>query len=300
LGRATLVYIQERSDRREIMPATRRSFRTTLGLFADEIGRDTPLSSVTRRSLDKWAKAMSQSQLAPRTIRLRIGAVKGFFKWAALEGYIRKDPTLRLQRPKDPRHLPRGLREGQVAAVLEQCHDQRERLMVLLMRREGLRACEVANLELADINEAERSMVVRGKGGHERALPIVDDVRAAIETYLAERGTFAGHLIQAYHRHSCRGDGISADRVGDLVGDAFRRAGVQATGHALRHTFATELLRNGANLRDVQTALGHVSLQTTQVYLGWTVVGDLRGFMEGGHSRGLAAAEPALPLVVGA
>ncbi len=159
---------------------------------------------------------------------------------------------------------------------------------MLLMRREGLRAVEVANLELADIDPDERSMIVTGKGGHQRALPIVAEVWSAIESYLAERGTFDGHLIQAYRQSYANiDDGVTAPYVVRLVGDAFRRAGVRASGHALRHTFATELLKNGANLRDVQTALGHVSISTTQIYLGFTVVGDLRALMEP-HQRTIA------------
>jgi site-specific recombinase XerD len=284
VGEATLTYVQARRDRQEIALTTIYRFREVLGCFADDIGRTRPLSSITREDLDQWIKGMGQRHLAPRTIRLGISTAKGMFRWATIEGHVRKDPTLVLKQPKLPRQLPRGIRDDQVAAVLAECRDQRERLIVLLMRREGLRACEVANLEMADIDSSEHSMIVRGKGGHERALPIVDEVWVALETYLAERGTFDGHLLQAYQpSYAHIDDGITAPYVVRLVGDAFRRAGVRASGHALRHTFAGSMLRNGANLRDVQTALGHVSISTTQIYIPLTVVGDLRGLMEGGR-----------------
>ncbi len=284
VGVATLRYVQARRDRQQIRPRTARSFRLTLGLFAAEVGRDRLLSSVSGRTLERWVEGMGQRQLAPRTIRLRITTIKGFFRWAILEGHIRKDPTLRLQQPKLPRCLPRGLAGDQVAAVLEQCRDDRERLIVLLMRREGLRAIEVANLFLSDIDGVERSMLVRGKGGNERALPVTDEVWSAIETYRAERGGSAGHLIRAYRQsYANPADGVSPEYVSKLAGGIFRRAGVPASGHALRHTFARELLKNGANVRDVQTALGHASISTTQIYLGWTAPTDLRAYMEGGH-----------------
>jgi site-specific recombinase XerD len=279
-------YVEARRDRQEIGPRTVKTFREILTLFADDVGRDRLLSSVSRRILDQWVKGMGQRQLAPRTIRLRIGTVRGLFRWAVIEGHIRKDPAVVLRQPKLPRQLPRGIREDQVAAVLKECRDDRERLIVTLMHREGLRAVEVSRLETADIDPLERSMVVRGKGGHERMLPIVDRVWAMIESYLAERGDRAGHLIQAYQQSYANGeDGITPPYVAKLVGDACRRAGVRASGHSLRHTFATELLRNGANLRDVQTALGHVSISSTQIYIPLTVVGDLRGLMEGGCRR---------------
>jgi integrase/recombinase XerD len=279
-------YLQARQDRQEIGPRTVKTFREILTLFADDVGRDRLLSSVSRRILDQWLKNMGQHRLAPRTIRLRIGVVRGLLRWAVIEGHIKKDPTLSLRQPRLPRQLPRGIREDQVAAVLENCRDARECLIVTLMHKEGLRACEVANLQLGDIDSAERTMIVRGKGGHERALPVIGEVWAALETYLAERGTFDGHLIQSYQASYAHiDDGITAPYVVRLVGDAFRRAGVRASGHALRHTFAGSMLRNGANLRDVQTALGHVSISTTQIYIPLTVVGDLRGLMEGGRCR---------------
>ena len=145
------------------------------------------------------------------------------------------------------------------------------------MRREGLRVIEVANLQVADIDTVDHSMVVRGKGGHERALPIVDDVWGALQSYLSARGIFAGHLLQSYQQsYANPNDGLTAKYVARSVGNIFRRGGVPGSGHALRHSFATELLGRGANLRDVQVALGHVSISTTQVYIGWTAIGDLR------------------------
>ncbi len=278
------------ADRAEVRKETARSFRETFRIFAAEIGAERPFSSIARKALDEWVKAMSKRQLAPATIRLRIGTVKSMFKWAVIEGLIKADPASALRLPKLPRYLPRGLKDAQVARLLEACDDDRERLIILLMRREGLRAIEVANLQLADVDADDRSMVVSGKGGHERALPIVDEVWRALRTYLSSRGTFAGSMLQSYQQsYANPDDGISAKYVARLVGNVFRRAGVSGSGHALRHGFATELLRNGANLRDVQIALGHASISTTQVYLGFASVGDLRALME---ANGIRPDEP--------
>lgn len=273
------------ADRTDIRPETMRSFRETFRLFADEVGADRPLSSVARGDLNTWMRGMGRRKLATATIRLRVGTVRGFFKWAVLEGLIKTDPTLALRLPRLPRELPRGLKDKQVRQLLDACADDRERLIVLLMRREGLRAVEVANLQLGDINEEDKSMIVRGKGGNERALPIVGEVWSLLQTHLATRGATAGHLLQSYQQSYAQpGDGLSAKYVARIVGDVFRRAGLRErgqSGHALRHTFANELIRNGGNLRDAQVALGHVSIATTQRYLGFTAVRELRGLMEG-------------------
>jgi site-specific recombinase XerD len=284
--RAGRQYVAHRCERGEVRKETARSFRETLSIFASEVGGDRPLTSITRADMDAWIKSMSRRHLAPATIRLRIGTMRGFFKWALLDGHIKNDPSVALRLPKLPRYLPRGLRDSQVLELLDHCEDDRERLIVLLMRREGLRACEVANLQVADIDGDDRSMAVKGKGGHERALPVVDEIWSAIQTHLGERGHHAGHLLQSYQQSYANDtDGLTAKYVARLVGNVFRRAGVPGSGHALRHSFATELLRNGASLRDVQLALGHASISTTQIYLGFATVGDLRPLMEGNRIR---------------
>lgn len=283
LEQVCLRYVAHRA---EVRKETVRSFRETFRIFAAEVGPDRPFRSVGRQDLDAWVKSMSKRQLAPATIRLRIGTIKGMYKWAVIEEIIKADPSSAMRLPKLPRYIPRGLKDVQVLRLLEACQDDRERLIVLLMRREGLRAIEVAGLQVGDIDPDDRSMIVRGKGGHERALPIVDDVWHAIRAYTAERGNHAGHLLQAYQQsYANPDDGLTSKYVARLVGNVFRRAGVPGSGHALRHSFATELLRNGANLRDVQIALGHASISTTQIYLGFASVGDLRGLMEGNRIR---------------
>jgi site-specific recombinase XerD len=149
--------------------------------------------------------------------------------------------------------------------------------MLLLMCQEGLRCCEVASHELGDVDFDERLMLIRGKGGHQRILPLTDETWGAIAEYLTDHPAHAGPLIRSYNDPYRP---IDASYVSTLVARWIRAAGVEATAHALRHTAATDMLRSGAHLRDVQAALGHVSLSTTQRYLPW-VVGDLRTAMAG-------------------
>ena len=101
-------YLARRWDRQEITRDTRRSFRETLSLFEEAVGSDRLLDQVKPRNLDAWIKGMATPQLATRTIRLRIGTVKGFFKWAVIEGYAKKDPTIGLRPPKPVRTVPRS------------------------------------------------------------------------------------------------------------------------------------------------------------------------------------------------
>jgi site-specific recombinase XerD len=150
------------------------------------------------------------------------------------------------------------------------------------MREEGLRAIEVANLQMGDVDMATRTMVVTGKGGHSRVLPVTSTMMGALSSFLTERGKDSGALVQSYQRsYASDSDGLSAKVVARFAGEAIKRAGVNESGHVLRHTFAHRMIDAGADIRDVQMALGHASIVTTQVYLGYTALGDLRGFMEG-------------------
>lgn len=151
------------------------------------------------------------------------------------------------------------------------------------MLQEGLRRKEVAGLSLGDFDFSERIMVVRGKGNHERVLPISSETWRALCCYLSERPATAGPLIRNYH------DGrsaLAAVSVGRLVSEWMSDAGIKEkaydgrSAHALRHTAASDMLRSGAHLRDAQQALGHQSITATQRYMPW-LVGDLRTAMAG-------------------
>jgi len=151
---------------------------------------------------------------------------------------------------------------------------------VLLEVQEGLRACEVARLELGDIDFDEREILVHGKGQRERLLPISAQTWAALEEYLTDQPAKTGPLIRSYSEPL---KGISAAHVQHLVQGWLRLVGITSGGgHGLRHTMATTLLREQrADIRDVQMALGHATLTSTQVYLPFSDAKRLRKLMDG-------------------
>lgn len=288
LGQSVDNYLLSRVQRGEICSGTRQRFKYALSNLTDFLGRDKELAQVTRHDIEHWLGAM---RVSSATQRLRLSTAKGFWRWAVIEGHTRRDPTLGIRGPKKPRSVPRGLSDEDAVKVLAAATDSRHRLLLILMLEEGLRAIEIARLQLGDIDMVDRSMVVTGKGGHSRALPVTGVTMDAIQNYLGERGRNSGSLLLSYQRsYANDGDGLTATYVAKLAADAFRRAGVHETGHALRHTFAHGLIDAGASLRDVQGALGHVSISTTQIYLPWTGMSELRHFMEAGQETKKAPA----------
>ncbi len=282
LGKLVWRYIDERNVRGEVTPATLRSFRETLGMFAADLGADRELWTIKRRDIDRWLTNMGRRGLASSTLRLRLTTVKGFFEWAVVNGAVVNNPTTGIRGPKVKHGLPRGLQPEQVGAALRACADERERLIVLLMAQEGFRACEVSRMEFGDIDIGGRSVLVHGKGGHERVLPLSDETWSALDAYLSVAPGRSGPLVRAYDSDRLTPPGAPAlmpPTISGLAGRALKRAGINASGHALRHTAAWQVLEQGANLRDVQSMLGHRSIMTTQRYLPLTAVGDLRKVM---------------------
>lgn len=274
IGPLVLKYVTERRTRGELRRESVRTVRYTLGTLVQVVGWDFPVDRLRTRHIERWRE---RRPLSEATQRSQLSIVRNYCVWLMRRGYAQVNPTLDVVSPRQPRYVPRGVRSPAVGAVLLACPDARAELIIELEVQQGLRACEVVGLQLGDVDPDERLMLIRGKGGHERVLPITDETWAAMGRYLAEHPATAGPLIRSYN-HSNRA--ISAKYCSRIVAGWMHEAGLKETGHALRHTAATDMLRAGAHVRDVQQALGHSSLGTTQRYMPW-LVGDLRKAMSG-------------------
>jgi integrase/recombinase XerC len=166
----------------------------------------------------------------------------------------------------------------------------------MLMLGCGLRAAEVATLELADWDQDGQTLFVRGKGGHERMVPVPDEVAVHLDKYLTDRGRHAGILIGA--QRPPRGKALNPSAVVKLVSAWMAKAGIKAgpydgrSGHALRHTCASDVYELSKDLRTVQEMLGHQHLATTAIYLRHSNLDRMRAAMAG---RDYGAPEPIPP-----
>lgn len=283
----SLRYITARTRQSRFTNRTPETVRSILLTFASHVGPDLPARSLTRRHLERWANSLD---LAPSTVRHRISTVRAFCQWMAAEDHIRADPSRTLQIPRLPRRVPRGMKAQSIAALYATLPDARAELIVSLMVQEGLRCVEVSNLQLGDVDRVDNLLHVKGKGGHTRVLPLTAEAASALDRYLRDHPASNGPLIRGYDPSTS--PPISTRRplapgtISLYVSRWMSAAGVKyhprdgISAHALRHTAATDMLRSGAHLRDVQAALGHADITTTQIYLP-TVVHDLRVAMEG-------------------
>lgn len=258
-------YTRERIATAAVTRGTARDQRLTLLSFSDTFGQRR-VNTLGESDVIRWLETILEDK--PGTRRNKFSVVKGFCRWLVRKGHVKRDPFLNLRAPKVPREVPKIYEPEEVEAMYASAPDARAFLVMTLVFEMGLRIGEVATLELGDFRS--KSLVVRGKGSHERALPIVSALRPALAKYLPERGGWAGPVIENYNR---RGHGVSPHTLSHLWRQWARDAGVKQyahdgkSAHGGRRTCFTEMVENGADPYDVQAAAGHASTATGTHYV---------------------------------
>jgi integrase/recombinase XerD len=265
----------------EITPRTARILEYRLAGLLEHCG-DLPVADLDRTAVRAWGRRIGQ--LSPATRRLYRSTLVCLCRWALEEGMLSEDPSAHLPKVREPGRVPRARPASDVARVLSVATRARDRLIVVLMVQMGLRCCEVARAELADYDPAAATLLVRGKGGGERVLPVPPPVAEAVDAYRNQIGWSAGPLVCTLHSGRWA---LSSAAVARIVTKLLYASGVKTapgdgiTAHALRHTAASDVLDRCGNVRIVQGMLGHASLATTQIYLRRASLDQLREAMGG-------------------
>ncbi|MGB3696974.1 MAG: site-specific tyrosine recombinase XerD [Gordonia sp. (in: high G+C Gram-positive bacteria)] len=217
--------------------------------------------------------------LADSSVARTLVAARGFHKFCAAEGLTPTDVAHSVRPPKAARRLPKSLPVADVLAILDAAgagtgpRSLRDAALVELLYSCGARISEVTSLDIDDLDLEHRAVILRGKGGKERLVPVGGPAIAAIEAYLVRgRPALVKKATPAVFLNA-RGGRLSRQSAWQVLVDAAERAGVdkEVSPHTLRHSFATHLLDGGADVRVVQELLGHSSVTTTQVYTLVTV-----------------------------
>jgi len=217
---------------------------------------------------------LRDSGLAPRSRARALSAVRMFHRFLLVESYAAENPTAVIESPRLPGTLPEVLSHGEVDALLRAPEgndsiDTRDRAMLELLYATGLRVSELVSLRTTDLNLAAGYLITSGKGEKERLVPVGDSAGKMLAEYLGTaRVTLDRRGDSRYLFLSRLGGRMSRQSFWNIIKKRALQAGIRkgVSPHTLRHSFATHLLENGADLRSVQLMLGHADLSTTQIY----------------------------------
>ncbi|MGA7157135.1 MAG: tyrosine recombinase [Acidobacteriaceae bacterium] len=259
---------------------------TSGGVAAGSGVRVKTFLSAEQGDVSGFMQHLREHGVQSRSVARKLSCVRGFYKWLLMEKRVARDPTVNIESPSSWKVLPKSLAESEVREMLEKTGAAaraadadalalRDHAMLELLYAGGLRVGEIVALRQEDLRLETASLQVRGKGDKERIVPIGRSAVEALEVYLArgrgglvgkkmERGPArtAGAGLQRALFLSVRGNALTAQAVWAMV----KTVDSHASPHKLRHSMATHMVEHGADLRTVQTLLGHADIATTQVY----------------------------------
>jgi len=249
---------------------TRRAYGVDLGQLAEwAAGRELGPHALTHRELRHFAGVVSERGAMKSTVARKLAAIRTFYRHLVERGELEANPAELVASPKKDAYLPKVLRPDEVAELLERIPgstplDLRDRALLELAYAAGLRAEELVNLNVADLDADAEEVRVEGKGGRTRVVPVGEHAWKALDRYQARGRTALNSGVSEALFLSKTGRRLSTSDVRRRLRLQTRKAGVSP--HTFRHSFATHLLEGGADLRTIQELLGHSSISTTQTY----------------------------------
>jgi integrase/recombinase XerD len=241
----------------------------------DKNRADKTLLAANRGDIEGFLAAQFKTGAKSSSINRRLSSLRRFYRLQLLLGTLKDDPTLRIQAPKLPRHLPKNLSEAQISALLDAPDPEttlglRDRAMLETLYATGLRVSELVGLTLAQVSLDMGVVRVVGKGNKERLVPMGEEAIVWLKRYLTTaRVELAGSGKSNAVFLTARRGALSRQAFWHLIKRYGLKAGIASatlSPHTLRHAFATHLLNHGADLRVVQLLLGHADITTTTIY----------------------------------
>jgi integrase/recombinase XerC len=264
---------------RNVSVHTARAYESDLGQFVSHVAAgagvkrgDLPPAALDHPAIRSFLAAVHARGASRATAARKLAAIRAFLRYLRREEVISGDPGALVPTPKREVRMPAHLSEPEMEVLLagadgEDPLGRRDRAILELFYASGLRVSELAGVDLDDINLSSRIVRVLGKGGKERLVPFNTSTATALRAYLKDRGASPEAARASMLFVNYRGTRLGVRSIDRIVRRYAARAGVGGISpHALRHTFATHLLRRGADLRAIQELLGHARLSTTERY----------------------------------
>lgn len=249
---------------------TLEAYRRDLSAFLDfctSKGAEE-LTQIERTHINSYLLELREQKYLPPSVMRKIASLRGFFKWLCANEICTQNPTLTLEQPKIPRKLPKVMSVQEIENILTANLTKTQRLIVELLYGCGLRVSELVNLKTNSIDINANYLKCSGKGSKERLVPIGEKAKEALLNYFEHRDFLVKKHYLDTKNLFIADDGRFLNRqdVYNFIHEQGKRISKNISPHTLRHSFATHLLENGADLRIVQELLGHSDVSTTQLY----------------------------------
>lgn len=238
-----------------------------------EYNKNIDISKITSKELKEYIKYLNEEKLNEKSISRNISCLKSFYKFLIIEKKIKDNPAESLYIPKIKKSLPNTLTEEEVLKLIDidltDNFSYRNKAMLELMYATGLRVSELINLKLQDIDLSQDIIRTFGKGSKERVIPIGDYAKEYVEKYFYEyRGSMIKKKACEYLFLNNHGDKMTRQGFFKIIKKIAKEKGIDKplSPHTIRHSFASHLLKYGADLRTIQCLLGHSDISTTQIY----------------------------------
>jgi len=251
-----------------------------------------PLSEITTFMVRSWLAHLKEQKRTAKTINRKSSSLKSFFKYHLRQGNLEKTPMSGILTPKIGKRLPQYVAEEDMATLFSRVEfpdtweGMTHRLLLAIFYNTGMRLSELINLKETHVNEAGNTLKVLGKGNKERIIPVSPELITAMQSYIARKRAKLEGADNTCLLVSEKGKKLSASHVYQAVKLYLSQVTTldKKSPHILRHTFATHLMNNGANLNAVKELLGHASLASTQVYTHNTIA-RLKEIYEKAHPK---------------
>lgn len=285
---------------RRYSPLTVRNYRRDIADFLEFIGIEAESfdpNAIARADVEEWIVYLfERRKLKAQSVNRSVATLRSFWKWMLGHGHANRDIVSVISQAKTPSRLPVFVSESRMEDVVALLRDDiaseeferlRDAVIVLLFYTAGLRLAELANLKIGDISADYRTIRILGKGEKERIVPLIGRMGEILKKYFSQ---FSSQNICIGQKKalilSKKGEPISVRTIQRIVDRKLKGAGIQGktSPHTLRHTFATHLLNEGADLREIQELLGHSSLKATEIYTH-TNIEDLKEIYATAHPR---------------
>ncbi|MFR1671888.1 MAG: site-specific tyrosine recombinase/integron integrase [Candidatus Gastranaerophilaceae bacterium] len=226
------------------------------------------LDLIQRNNINNYIRMLREKDYTPASVNRKIASFRGFFKWLCANEICSTNPALTLEQPKMPQRLPKVMTVQEIETILNQDLDKLQKVIVELLYGCGLRVSELANMRINDFDLKGKYLQCTGKGSKERIVPLGSKAIQAITEYLPERDFYIKKFRIDTKRFLIdeKGNLVNRQEIYTFIREQGKKIHKTISPHTLRHSFATHLLENGADLRVVQELLGHSDVSTTQLY----------------------------------